>query len=127
MHDAGKISVGLAIFLALVTLPVWYQAARGAEPGAPELVAATGGPECVAPTEYMRALHMDLLDAWRDEAVREGDRIHIGPSGQKFDKSLTGTCIGCHDNKAEFCDRCHSYVGAEPYCWECHVEAPATH
>ena len=127
MHDAGKITAGLVIFLALVTSPVWYQVARGAETGPPELEKATGGPECVAPAEYMRALHMDLLDVWRDEAVRDGDRIHIGPSGQEFEKSLTGTCIGCHANKEEFCDRCHAYVGAEPYCWECHGETAGMH
>jgi hypothetical protein len=127
MHDAGKVAAGLVIFLALVTLPVWYQAARGAEPGAPELEKAVEGPECVAPAEYMRALHMDLLNVWRDEAVREGDRAYVGLGGKVYEKSLTGTCMGCHANKEEFCDRCHDYVGAEPYCWDCHGKAAGMH
>ena len=71
MHDAGKVITGLAIFLALVLSPVWYQAARGAETGPPELERAIDGPDCVAEIEYMRSLHMELLDVWRDEAVRE--------------------------------------------------------
>ena len=28
--------------------------------------------------------------------------------------SLTGTCLRCHANKAEFCDRCHAYAGVSP-------------
>jgi len=127
MHDAGKVIAGLVIFLALVTVPVWYQAARGAEPGAPELVAATGGSECVAPGEFMRALHMDLLNVWRDEAVRDGERIYVGLGGKEYEKSLTGTCMSCHSSKEEFCDRCHDYVGAEPYCWDCHGKPGEMH
>ncbi len=127
MHDAGKITAGLAIFLALVTLPVWYQAARGAEPGAPELTMPAEGEDCVAPGRYMRALHMDLLDVWRDEAVREGERAYVGVGGKVYEKSLAGTCLGCHSSKEEFCDRCHEYVGAEPYCWDCHAEPSEIH
>jgi hypothetical protein len=36
--------------------------------------------------------------------------------------SLTRTCLDCHSNKAEFCDRCHTYMAVDPYCWDCHVE-----
>jgi len=127
MHDAGKVTAGLVIFLALVTLPVWYQAARGAEPGPPELAAATGGEECVAPSQYMRALHMDLLNVWRDEAVRDGDRTYVGVGGKKYEKSLAGTCMGCHSSREAFCDRCHEYVGTEPHCWDCHGESDGAH
>ena len=24
--------------------------------------------------------------------------------------SLSNTCLDCHSNKAEFCDRCHNYA-----------------
>jgi hypothetical protein len=127
MHDAGKITVGLVIFLAIVTVPVWYQAARGAEPGAPELEMPADAEECVEPGRYMRALHMDLLNVWRDEAVREGERSYVGAGGKVYEKSLTGTCMGCHSSQEAFCDRCHEYVGAEPYCWECHSAAVEMH
>jgi hypothetical protein len=36
--------------------------------------------------------------------------------------SLQNTCMQCHPNKAEFCDRCHNYASVKPYCWDCHVE-----
>ena len=127
MHDGGKISAGLAIFLALVTLPVWYQAARGAETKPPALEPTSGGEACVAPTEYMRARHMDLLNVWRDEAVRDADRIYVGFDVREHEKSLTGTCLSCHSSKEAFCNRCHEYVGADPYCWECHIDPGERH
>jgi len=127
MHDGGKIAAGLVVFLALVTLPVWYQAARGAEGGPPELGVPTESRECVAPIEYMRSLHMDLLNVWRDEAVRDGDRAYVGLGGRVYEKSLSGTCMDCHSNRQEFCDRCHDYVGAEPYCWDCHAGSGEVH
>ena len=108
MHDAGKVLVGLAIFLAVVTSPVWYQAASGAIAGPPDLKIESESPVCVAETSFMRALHMDLLDDWRDEAVRDGDRAYLGLGGVEYDKSIGGTCLGsCHSNREEFCDRCH--------------------
>jgi hypothetical protein len=69
----------------------------------------------------MRSSHMDLLNAWRDDVVRRADRVWVGPHGKEYDKSLSLTCMGCHSNKAEFCDRCHNYASVNPYCWECHV------
>ena len=121
MHDAGKIIAGLVIFLAIVTSPMWYHAASGANANPPELKIAASSQQCLAPTEYMRAFHMDMLDDWRDEAVRTSDTTYVGLDGKPYDKNLAGTCLGaCHSNKDEFCDSCHEYVGAEPYCWDCH-------
>ena len=48
--------------------------------------------------------------------------------GERWDLSGTvrtedgGSCMSCHSNKDEFCDRCHDYLAVKPYCWECHVE-----
>ena len=122
MHDAGKVIAGLVVFLAIVTSPMSYQWAKGAEPGAPELNIAPEYETCVAPTQFMRSLHMDLLNDWRDEVVRDGDRTYVAFDGKVYEKSIAVTCLsGCHSNKDEFCDRCHEYVGAEPYCWDCHA------
>jgi hypothetical protein len=123
MHDAGKIIPGLLIFLAIITSPVWYRAMSRADAGAPQLTMPAGSQECVEETSYMRSFHMDLLNEWRDSAVRTLDVIHVGPGGKKYLKSFAGTCMDCHSQKAEFCDRCHAYVGAEPYCWDCHAES----
>jgi hypothetical protein len=123
MNDAGKILGGLIIFLLLVTAPMWYQLATGKGETGPDPVIAPGaGTTCVAGTEYMRAKHMDLLNEWRDDVVRRADRIHVAPDGKEYDKSLSRTCMSCHSNKAEFCDRCHDYTAVDPYCWDCHVE-----
>lgn len=127
MRDRAAIVATLVLFLALVTAPVWYARAAGVTARGPELRLPEKEKACVMPVAYMRASHMDLLVAWRDDAVRRQDRTHVSPDGRTFTKSLTGTCLRCHANKAEFCDRCHSYAGVTPYCWDCHVEpAPAT-
>jgi len=57
---------------------------------------------------------------WRDEAVRDGDRIHTTSDGRRYDKSLSGACLSCHVEKEGFYDRCHNYVTATIYCWDCH-------
>jgi hypothetical protein len=122
MRDKGRIYVGLLAFLVLVTFPIWYNLVSGHESQPPEIVLPAGESQCVADKEYMRIEHMVMLMDWRDEVVREKDRIFVTADGRKFDKSLTRTCMDCHSDKAEFCDRCHDYVGVTPYCWDCHVE-----
>jgi hypothetical protein len=72
----------------------------------------------------MRADHMQLLDLWRHSVVREGKRIYVNPDGKEYNMSLSNTCLDCHSNKAEFCDRCHNYASVRPYCWDCHIENP---
>jgi hypothetical protein len=122
MFDAGKIIAGLVIFLVIVTSPMWWHMAKGTVPHVPDPKIITEVKDCVAPTPYMRSLHMDLLNTWRDDVVRKGDRNHTDPKGKQYDKSLSRTCMSCHSNKADFCDQCHDYAGVTPYCWDCHVE-----
>jgi hypothetical protein len=124
MYDSGKILIGIIVFIILVTSPIWYDLAFGNPTIKPKLVLPTGEDqkECVMSTEYMRHNHMELLNVWRDDVVRKGTRIFTTTSGKKYEMSLTKTCIGCHSNKAEFCDQCHNYLGVSPYCWECHVD-----
>jgi hypothetical protein len=38
--------------------------------------------------------------------------------------SLSNTCLDCHSNYTEFCERCHQYASIEPYCWDCHINNP---
>jgi len=120
MHDGGKVIIGLIIFLALITFPLWYNVATGKAGYVPELEKATDGP-CVRDTIYMKANHMDLLNDWRDEVVRSGDRFYQHADLGRVEKSLSNTCLSCHENKDKFCDRCHDYMGVEPYCWDCHI------
>ena len=121
MHDAGKVLAGLVVFLAIGTSPAWYHALRGGQAGPPELTISPESQQCLAETSYMRTSHMDMLDDWRDQAVRTLDATYVGLDGKPYEMSMAGTCLGaCHSNKEEFCDSCHEYVGAEPFCWSCH-------
>jgi hypothetical protein len=121
MHDTGKVIAGLVIFLAIVTSPMWYRLVKGGKAGAPELQVVKNSKQCVAATSYMRVHHMNLLNEWRDEAVRDGNRTYVGLGGVKYTKSLRGTCMGCHTSRVEFCSRCHQYAGVKLQCWDCHV------
>jgi hypothetical protein len=128
MYDSGKILLGIIIFVGLFTSPIWYDLASGKSSVKPNIILPSDEniKECVASTEYMRESHMDLLNEWRDEVVREGNRTYTSPNGKEFEMSLTKTCTNCHYNKAEFCDQCHDYLGVTPYCWDCHVEPQKT-
>jgi len=122
MYDAGKIIIGLIIFLILITFPIWYNAASGNPTSAPDLKIITDAKQCVEPTDYMRTNHMNLLDEWRDIVVREKGR-YIMLDGKQYEMSLSNTCLDCHSNKADFCDQCHNYMSVDPYCWDCHIES----
>jgi len=112
------------VFLAgtLVTVPV----SAGSGSLLPT-IAKGKGDKCVAPTDYMRRNHMDLLDHQRDETVIDGIRT------KKF--SLK-ECIACHavngdDGKPvtvkddrHFCASCHNYAAVNMDCFDCHASRP---
>ncbi len=124
MYDSGKIITGIIVFLIIMTFPLWYNMAIGDPSVKPDikLPEAEGKAECVKSASYMRTFHMDLLNDWRDEVVREGGRFFTTAGGKKYEMSLSNTCIDCHSNKADFCDQCHNYLAVDPYCWDCHVD-----
>ncbi len=121
MHDSAKIITGLVIFLVLVTFPFWFSRAAGKAGYMPEPELPANQDSCVESAEYMRPYHMDLLNQWRDAVVRDGNRIYVSSKGERFEMSLSNTCMSCHVSKVNFCDQCHNYVGVSPYCWDCHV------
>ncbi len=123
MYDSGKILAGIIIFILLITFPFWLNSIQGEYKGEPELVIdRSNGAQCVKSTDYMRNSHMTLLNEWRDEVVRNDNRFYTISSGERIEMSLSNTCMSCHANKEEFCDRCHDYSGVKPYCWDCHIE-----
>ncbi|MCP4347065.1 MAG: menaquinol oxidoreductase [Desulfobacterales bacterium] len=131
IYDKGKVIIGLLVFVVIVLSPFLYNlgvlALQGKTPPVPEpklTDKAKAAKVCVRSTEYMKAEHMQLLDVWREEVVRNGKRTYINSSGKSFDMSLSNTCLDCHSNKAEFCDRCHDYASVRPYCWDCHIDNP---
>ena len=122
MYDAGKIIIGLLVFLFIITIPLWYNIAIGKTSYIPELEKPTTADRCIAETDYMTSNHMDLLNEWRDLVVRGDQRVYVDSQGVKYEMSLSNTCLKCHANKDKFCDKCHNYLGVEPYCWDCHVD-----
>ena len=131
IYNKFMIFIGLAAFVILATSPLWLNAGRSVLAPQPKLDTpaiqqlAAKDKHCVLPTEEMRAYHMQLLITWRDQVVRTGNRIWVSPSGQKYEPSLSNTCLGCHSNKKDFCDQCHNYVALTPNCWGCHLDKPA--
>jgi hypothetical protein len=119
MYNAGKIITGIVIFVAIFTLPLWWQLGRAAKVPQPELPKKEK--QCVLDTEYMRTSHMQLLNEWRNSVVRDGNRLFLGQNGKMFNMSLTNECFRCHQSKKKFCDQCHNYLAVSPYCWECHL------
>ena len=125
MKDKNKILAGLVIFIAAITFPFWFNTGKTAPAPELELTAkAKAAKTCVMPTAYMKAEHMQLLDVWRHNVVRNGERAFVNTEGKLFNMSLSNTCLDCHSNKAQFCDRCHNYASVRPYCWDCHIDNP---
>ena len=124
MRDRAPILIGLLVFVLLFTSPMWYGLAAHTAAKQPELKLPVGEQHCVAPVEYMRRAHMQMLIDWRDAAVRQGERTFTAYDGRKYNISLTQTCLGqCHTERKDFCDRCHTYSGVSgPYCFDCHVD-----
>jgi hypothetical protein len=122
MRERLWIGAGLALFVILVTYPVWHGLQAHSSTKGPNLVLPAREKECVAPTSFMKTSHMKLLVDWRESVVRNDRHTYVAFNGKTYDMSLTGTCLRCHD-KRQFCDRCHTYAGIEtPFCWDCHVD-----
>ena len=125
MYNGKYIIPGIVIFVGLFTFPFWSNLLTP-KYERPQLALPAGQKECIEPAEYMRAEHMHILDVWRDQALREGKRAYVASNGKVWDISLQNTCMKCHANKADFCDKCHNSNSVSPYCWDCHVAPRGT-
>jgi len=129
IYDGRNIFVGLIIFLGLATFPIWFNHGTAAPPPEPKLdtpvIQAMAQKQCVLPREEMRTGHMQILNDWRTNVVRNGKRMYVAADGKTYEMSLQNECIRCHSNKTQFCDQCHTYAGlnlnSTPYCWTCHI------
>ncbi len=123
MFDSGKILTGIAVFLIVVTFPIWYTAARGGAEGFDESTLDKPTNErCVLEKDLMRTKHMEILDDWRDSVVRHGMReVEVEGLEGSVTMSLTEGCLSCHKSYENFCQKCHDYADVTPYCWDCHI------
>ena len=86
LYNRGMIIAGIVVFLIVATFPFWY--GRGKAVAPPDLKLDTPAIErlkekrCVESAPYMRANHMKLLAAWRDDVVREGKRTYRAADGR---------------------------------------------
>ncbi len=123
MADSGKIVLFLLVIVGATAAPIWYNAASGRGAARPKLTVGTTEKACILPVAEMRADHMQVLDDWRTRVVRGGEHVTRTSDGREVRMSLTGTCLGCHVQKTEFCDRCHDYAAVSLACFDCH-QAP---
>jgi hypothetical protein len=124
--NKNYIITGLVVFVLAVLSPFWFNIITTTQAAPePELLGrAKTEKKCALDKYDMRANHMSLLDEWRDSVVRDADRMYTAANGHSFNMSLsTGedSCLGCHEDKAKFCDSCHTYASVDPYCWDCHT------
>lgn len=134
IYNGDKIIPGLIIFLALITMPLWYNMGKAAP--APEIKIDTPAiqkmavKQCILPKLEMRTGHMQILNDWRTEVVRNNQRVYVAADGKQYNMSLQNECLKCHSNKSQFCDKCHTYAGydlnTEPYCFTCHIAPKET-
>jgi len=124
IYDKGKIFLGLAIFIALVASPFWYNPVFGTGAKEPPKLKMPADPaaKCVLPKAEMRASHMQVIYDWRETVVRGGGRTVRLADGREMKMSLSNTCLGCHEGKKQFCDTCHEYLAVRPFCWDCHFD-----
>jgi len=119
MYNAGKIILGIVIFVILATFPFWYNQGRAVT--LPKLELPKDEKQCVEATDFMKSSHMKMLDEWRNSVVREGNRVYVNSTGKQYVMSLQVTCMKCHISREKFCDRCHNYLNVSPTCWDCHI------
>ena len=118
MSDKPAIVIGLVIALVVLTVPFWYTLAAGTVE-----LPSVETPEGKCVEEDMTARHMEVLNRWRDEVVRDGDCSEVEVDGKTYAKSLTKGCMECHVSRQNFCAKCHEYADVRPTCWDCHVES----
>ena len=121
MYNAKYIIPGLLVFMGVFTAPFWLNLLSPEYVRPAQAALPADQTECVETRAYMRAEHMQILDTWRDQALREGKRTFVDANGRKWAISLQNTCMDCHSNQAKFCDECHTSNSVSPYCWDCHV------
>ena len=105
MYNKRFIIPGLAIFVLFVTFPLWFNAFSTAASTVPKPELPAGGEkQCVAPAAEMRASHMVMLNEWRDDVLRNGNRVAVTVDGKEYRKGLQMACMQCHTDKEKFCD-----------------------
>ncbi|MFH1765655.1 MAG: hypothetical protein ABIF09_15815 [Gemmatimonadota bacterium] len=110
------------IFAVIILLPVALSLAgfvsfRVEE--TPEVFLEAPNPEwenCLRDAAFMRFQHMDLLKDVRTDVIRNGIKGGI----------TLARCGDCHENRDQFCDKCHEAASVSLDCWGCHYYLTAS-
>ncbi len=125
MNKKTKIILFIVVFCAILIIPFAVNAGNKSTTvdvslDTPEINAMGENAQCIEDAQWMRENHMKLLDQWRNDVVRDGSTQYVSSTGQVYEKSLDDTCLKCHSNPEEFCNKCHESANVEFYCWDCH-------
>ena len=129
MQKKTNIVVGILVFLLVMSAPIWMIFGKDAAASNVEVsldtptINALDEKKCIYDTEYMRENHMEILHQWKVQVVRDDNRVMVTPDGREFEMSLQNTCLDCHSNYDEFCEKCHDANGVDPNCWTCHTNS----
>ena len=129
MQKKTNIVVGILVFLLVMAAPIWMNFGKDAAASNVEVsldtptINALDEKKCIYDTEYMRENHMEILHQWKVQVVRDDNRVMVTPDGREFEMSLQNTCLDCHSNYDEFCEKCHNANGVDPNCWTCHTNS----
>lgn len=123
MYNSKAVIAGIVVFLVICSSPFWAGiGSRGYEKPQVALPQGLAAQECVESAEFMLREHMQLLNEWRDQALRHDNRTYVSSTtGKKWEISLQNTCLKCHNDYEQFCDKCHVTNNVDPYCWTCHI------
>lgn len=129
MQKKTNIVVGILVFLLVMSAPIWMNFGKDTAASNVEVsldtptINALDEKKCIYDTEYMRENHMEILHQWKVQVVRDDNRVMVTPDGREFEMSLQNTCLDCHSNYDEFCEKCHDANGVDPNCWTCHTNS----
>jgi hypothetical protein len=107
------VTTGLLIMLAPLALSLVTYASGAQKNALP--VTLPSRARCILDTPNVRSNHMTYLKQRRDEVVRDGRRLN------PYVPRAMDTCKGCHGDKAQFCDKCHTRAGVNLDCFGCHT------
>ncbi|GFH63203.1 MAG: Hdr-like menaquinol oxidoreductase, membrane bound triheme cytochrome c subunit DsrJ [Candidatus Desulfovibrio kirbyi] len=120
MYNAKAVIFGILIFVGLCASPFWASFI-GRDYKSTDIVLPKNEKNCIEDADFMRSQHMRLLNEWRDEALRNENRVYTALDGKKWVISLQNTCLKCHNSYEDFCQKCHVANSVYPYCWTCHI------
>ncbi len=109
-----RAAVAFIIFLVILMLPFIINASGG------RMFQGSGGPGCAAAlAQYNQPQALDCSVAasaqYRQTPPLPDMFDHMNHFDAFIQEGLTPkNCLLCHTDRANFCDKCHGYVGANP-------------